>query len=200
MDDLLTEAAATLAQRLAGPLKLNEPSQQNLIKLLPFYLADHERWKDVRQFAYALATPYHETGKMQRIEDKRVLVRFAPVVETLANPQKQPDVYELQQRYWDTGYYGRGLVQITWQKNYATFEKITGKPLLSNPDLALDLETSYIILREGMLQGLFTGKKLSDYFNGEKADDVNARRIINGLDRAEEVAKIARIILSVLIT
>ena len=34
------------------------------------------------------------------------------------------------------------------------------------------------------MQGVFTGKKFGDYFNKTTEDWVNARRIINGLDKA----------------
>jgi len=34
----------------------------------------------------------------------------------------------------------------------------------------------------GMIKGLFTGKKLSDYLTDTKKDYFNARRIINGLN------------------
>jgi hypothetical protein len=40
----------------------------------------------------------------------------------------------------------------------------------------------------GMIGGWFTGKKLSDYLGNGKVDFVNARRIINGLDRADDIA------------
>jgi len=36
----------------------------------------------------------------------------------------------------------------------------------------------------GMSEGTFTGKKLSDYFNNEISDAYNARKIINGRDKA----------------
>jgi hypothetical protein len=38
---------------------------------------------------------------------------------------------------------------------------------------------SYRIMSFGMRNGKFTGKKLSDYINGDKCDYKNARRIIN---------------------
>jgi putative chitinase len=40
----------------------------------------------------------------------------------------------------------------------------------------------------GMIKGLFTGKSLGDYFSQTKNDWVNARRIINGLDKAQAIA------------
>jgi hypothetical protein len=43
-----------------------------------------------------------------------------------------------------------------------------------------------------MMDGWFTGRKLSNYFLGDTADYVNARKIINGLDQADKIADIAR--------
>jgi putative chitinase len=43
----------------------------------------------------------------------------------------------------------------------------------------------------GILKGLFTEKKLSDYLNKD-TDWINARRIINGLDKAELIAVYAK--------
>jgi hypothetical protein len=36
----------------------------------------------------------------------------------------------------------------------------------------------------GMRNGIFTGKKLNTYINGTTCDYINARRIINGTDKA----------------
>jgi hypothetical protein len=44
----------------------------------------------------------------------------------------------------------------------------------------------------GMKQGTFTGKKFTDYFNKSKEDWVNARKIINALDKAQLVASYAK--------
>jgi len=40
-----------------------------------------------------------------------------------------------------------------------------------------------------MLDGLFTGKKVRDFFTPSWSDWINARRIINGLDRANDIAR-----------
>ncbi|MGA7878804.1 MAG: hypothetical protein WCA08_24305 [Desulfoferrobacter sp.] len=43
-----------------------------------------------------------------------------------------------------------------------------------------------------MRGGWFTGKKLGDYIkDGAPPDYINVRRVINGTDRAEEIALIA---------
>jgi len=88
-------------------------------------------------------------------------------------------------------YYGRGYVQITWKKNYKKFSKILGIDLVGDPDLALDPDVAMEILIIGFMEGLFTGKKLSDYFTGSKKDRYHARRIINGLDKAKTIASMA---------
>jgi hypothetical protein len=89
-------------------------------------------------------------------------------------------------------YYGRGFAQITWKDNYAKLEKILNIPLVENPDLALDFDVSLKILIYGMKHGTFTGKKLSDYFNHNGSDFIGARKIINGRDKAEKIAKMAQ--------
>jgi hypothetical protein len=89
-------------------------------------------------------------------------------------------------------YYGRGFVQITHQKNYEKFSKLLNVDLVKNPDLALELENALFILIYGMKEGLFTGKKLSDFFNKYGSNFIRARNIINGLDRAERVARMAQ--------
>jgi predicted chitinase len=189
-----------LLQRLTAALKLDTVSQSHLGRLLPLFSQDADtHWMDRRQMAYALATSYHETGKLQTVGGKRIVVRFAPVAETRANAKRQPGLYARQNRYWNTGFYGRGLVQITWRDNYETFQAITGKPLLAQPALALELDTAYVILREGMLRGLFTSMRLSHYIHGARCDYVNARRVINGTDRAAEIAAVARTIQVVLL-
>jgi hypothetical protein len=47
-------------------------------------------------------------------------------------------------------------------------------------------------MTEGMRRGLFTGKKLSDYIDGDRCDYKNARRIINGLDKWELIQQYAQ--------
>ena len=93
--------------------------------------------------------------------------------------------------YNGTNYLGRGLVQITHIYNYETFSKILSIDLVHNPDKALEPEIAWCILEQGMTKGLFTGKELSDYFNDDVSDFYNARKIINGLDRAIEIKESA---------
>lgn len=85
-------------------------------------------------------------------------------------------------------FHGRGFVQLTGRNNYQDWSNRLGEDLIENPDLALDTEIATEIILEGMRLGTFTGKKLEDYFNVQKDNWKNARRIINGLDKANLIA------------
>jgi putative chitinase len=94
---------------------------------------------------------------------------------------------------YGTTYYGRGYVQLTWEANYAKAETELRKigvdvNLVQQPDLALEPAIAAPIMILGMVQGWFTGKRLSDYFGAFIDDWTGARRIINGQDRAKTIA------------
>jgi len=127
--------------------------------------------------AYALATSYHETAQ-----------RMQPVREGLA----ATDSWRRRNlRYYP--YYGRGDVQLTWKANYekADRELDLNGSLLRDLDLALDPDISAKVMVKGMSEGWFTGKKLADYLpdkEGTRLQFKNARRIINGTDKADLIA------------
>lgn len=77
-------------------------------------------------------------------------------------------------------YRGRGYSQITGRANYAKFGKLLGLDLIGNPALVMDPTIGAKILVIGMVRGMFTGKKLADYFGADKRDAINARRTVNG--------------------
>lgn len=124
--------------------------------------------------AYVLATAWHEA-------------RFRPIGEIgkgKGKPYGKPGKYGQAQ-------YGRGLVQLTWDANYEWADKALGLQgaLLANFDLALEPDIAVKILVRGMEEGAFTGKSLSDYLtDGTLQQFINARRIVNGTDRASMIA------------
>ncbi len=122
--------------------------------------------------AYMLATAYHETAHT-----------FQPIEEFGKGKGKKYGA-----PVNGHVYYGRGLVQLTWDYNYKTMGELLNIDLLNHPELALDAKNAVQIMFEGMERGTFTGKKLSTYLNNTKTDYVNARRIINGTDRASLIA------------
>ena len=89
-------------------------------------------------------------------------------------------------------YYGRGFVQLTWKANYQKAARLLGVDLVGNPGKALEFDTAYLIAARGMREGWFTGKRLSDYISNEDIDYLGARAIINGSDRATQIADYAR--------
>ncbi len=119
--------------------------------------------KDHRWLAYMLATTWHETAfTMQPIEEYG------------------STKYLMGKKYWP--YIGRGYVQLTWKYNYEKYG------IAKTPEKALNANFAAFIMIDGMTKGIFTGKKLSQYFNSKVDDPIGARRIINGTDRAGAIA------------
>lgn len=127
------------------------------------------------QCAYVLATAYHETAHTMN-----------PVVEAYWCSEAWR---EKNLRYYP--WHGRGYVQLTWERNYVKAGKAIGVDLIADPSLAMIPKNAAAILVEGSAQGWFTGKKLADYIDGVNCDFVNARRVINGKDRAGLIAEYA---------
>lgn len=88
-------------------------------------------------------------------------------------------------------YRGRGLVHLTWKKNYQKAKDHFGIDFVNRPDEAAGFENSIPIMIWGMKEGIFTGKKLSDYVNNSTKDYEGARKVINGSDRKELIASYA---------
>ncbi len=126
------------------------------------------------QIAYVLATADWETNHT-----------LMPVTEA----------YWMDQEYRDnlsySPYYGRGLVQLTWEENYYKYQDLLEIPMVDNPDLALDYDTALFVLVHGFITGTFTGACITDYIYDGYTDYYNARRCINGTDSASEIATTA---------
>lgn len=163
----------------AGVRKRFGPLTQAQVNGFNALLAALSDWP-ISWVAYALATTWHETARtMQPIKERGGDAYF----RRMYDPQgERPHVAK---RLGNTQpgdgvkYAGRGYVQITGRTNYERYG------LGERPDDALQPDIAAKILKDGMSRGVFTGKKLSDYLPG---DYVNARRIINGTDKATEIA------------
>lgn len=149
---------------------------------------DDSGYTDLRWLAYMLATAYHETG-----------ATLLPI-EEWGKGKGRPYGRKLKHSYVpyttpDKIYYGRGYVQLTWYENYELMSRLlyNDKRLLVEPELVMDLKVATEVMFEGMTKGNssfgdFTGKSLEMYFTPTKEDPVNARRIINGTDKADKIA------------
>ena len=146
---------------------------------------------DLRWAAYMLATVKHECANT-----------WAPIVERGA--REYFDKYEagtpIGARLGNTQpgdgyqYRGRGFVQITGRNNYKKLGQLLnlGDRLVKQPELALDFDIAYKIMSYGMRHGTFTGRKLESFIHSTECDYLHARRIINGLDRAESIQGYAK--------
>lgn len=134
--------------------------------------------------AYALATAWHETAAtMQPVKEYGGDKYYWRMYDIDGErPEKAREIGN--EKPGDgVRYCGRGYAQLTGRTNYRKFG------IENAPDDAMKPEVAARIMREGMEQGSFTGRKLADYLPG---DYVNARWIINGRDKAELIAGYAR--------
>jgi hypothetical protein len=157
------------------------------------FLLDHSiRYSlETPQLAYVLATSYHETGAtMQPVREGFAKTNAGAIAAVTKLHEKGYITrnYALPDKNTGKSYYGRGHVQLTFLKNYEKEGKELGIDLVNNPDLALELEISAKILFGGMINGRFTGERLSFYIKSGMKDYLNARRIVNGTDKAKLIA------------
>ncbi len=166
--------------------KFTQPQVDGLDAILTYW--ETGTYSDLRHLAYILATAYHETGKrMQPIRECFALTDEEACRRLALKP------YSFKDPITEKAYFGRGLVQLTWKENYKRMSKYVGLDLVANPDYLLDMNISIQVLFEGMLKGEsnrgdFTGVSLETYFNAERNDPINARKIINGTDKAGLIA------------
>lgn len=144
------------------------------------YLILHE--DNLQQTAYIIATAWWETAQTMH-----------PVREAY---WKDEAWRKRNFRYYP--YYGRGYVQLTWDYNYKKASDYFKVDFVKKPDLVMEVEYALPILVVGMNEGWFTGKELDDYIDNIDESDSEelkeykaARRIVNGIDKAEAIAKLA---------
>lgn len=137
------------------------------------------------QAAYVLGTAHFETGQFKWMRE-------------IWGPTPAQKRYEGRADLGNTQpgdgkrYMGRGFVQITGRRNYTDWSKRLGIDLVNKPELAEQPDIAAQIIVKGMKLGTFTGKKLSDYITLRASNFVGARRIVNGTDKATQIANLAK--------
>jgi putative chitinase len=132
---------------------------------------------DTNKLAYILATAFHESDRFKTMEEYASGSAYegrADLGNTEPGDGKR--------------FKGRGFVQVTGRRNYADWSKRLGIDLIADPERAAEHDIAARILVEGMMLGTFTGKPLGKYV-GAGCDFYNARRVVNGLDRADLISR-----------
>lgn len=151
---------------------------------------------DQHHAAHILAHVYHETGGYVYPIKETVYASHkdknpsdATVIARLDSAWKKGQLSWVRTPYWRDGWFGRGMIQLTHKNNYEKMGKRLGVNLVGNPSLALDPDVSADSAVVGMSEGMFTGKKLSNYKFPDalyaKPKD-HPRRIVNGEDGTDE--------------
>jgi len=147
--------------------------------------------RSIGWLAYMLATTYHETAfRMQPISEDGSVDYFTNLYENRSDlGNNQPGD--------GARFHGRGYVPLTGRRNYTTMTPIVRSFYPESPDFTEDSEAvkepryAAVIIFYGMFMDTFTGKALKHYIGdpdkGQVVDYYNARRIINGLDRAKKI-------------
>ncbi len=163
-------------------INLNARSEAGLAFILDKFNQE-DRLKNIYQFAYVLATFFHESSWAPTKS------YFVPIKEGKARSTSEVWI-KYQSKYWNKGYYGRGFVQTTHEDNYRNAGILTGlgsEYFIQNPDEMLKPEFSYETAIISMIRGLYrknkkTGRRqsLDVYLGDDSPDYIGARNIING--------------------
>lgn len=137
--------------------------------------------------AYILATAFHESAHTMQPVRETLASSDAKAIANLDKAFAAGKLPQVKTPYWrkdknGKSWFGRGLVQVTFERNYLKFG-------ITEPDDALNMQTAVKILVDGMTQGLFSGRRLKDYGSTENVfRAVDARAIVNGTDKASLIA------------
>ncbi|RWR28720.1 hypothetical protein D2T29_15935 [Sinirhodobacter populi] len=163
--------------------------------------------------AYLLATAFHETGAAMVPNTENLTYTTAARIQAvwparfpgsgsaqpyIRNPEGLANlVYGGRMGNTQPGdgwrFRGRGYVQLTGRANYQKATDRLGVDLIADPDGALRQPVAARIMVLGSCEGWFVpGQTLDRHLSGKTPDYRNARRIINGLDRADDIAAYAR--------
>lgn len=148
--------------------------------------------KDAHHIANILAQVFHETGTYMLPVKETVFPSHkdknpsdAAVIARLDAAFKSGKLPWVSKPYWREGWFGRGPIQLTHKVNYEKVGKAIGVDLVTDKNRIMDPAIGAATAVVGMRDGIFTGKKLSDF---DFPAALNAptrshpRRIVNGND------------------
>lgn len=176
--------------------RIQPPQAQGMEAILDHWEATSPG-NDDRWLAYMLATAFHETARTMQPVRETLAATDVKAIAILNRAFARGQLPWVSNPYWrpDTqgkSWLGRGLVQLTHKTNYAKMSPLVGEDLVADPAKAMQMDVAIRIMFIGMEKGSFTGARLDQFFNPGREDWVNARKIINRLDRALQIADYGR--------
>ncbi len=133
------------------------------------------------QIAYILATVHHNTKGT-----------FDANSESALPDGGDSNASRMASNIRAAGYQGRGYLDTQGIQHYENMSQILGVDLVNNPEMAKQPQVAYNILIESLMNGLVTGKKLTDYINPSKRDFYNARNTSHvDFEGAEDIMVLA---------
>ncbi|WP_341520832.1 hypothetical protein AABC73_21295 [Pseudomonas sp. G.S.17] len=186
-----------------GTPALSTDSVENLRKIISainIYYASAALRPNIYEVSYMLATARHETyhyptgeyfSEKPEVGGISYFNKYDPVFAADHEGRERAKMNGNTEEGDGYKYRGRGCVHLTWKNNYRKFSKLLSFDFVTDPSAAAKFEYSVPIMIVGMTKGLFTGKKLGDYFSATKIDYSSARYIINGTNQKELIASYA---------
>lgn len=204
IDRFIEEYTSQHESFMANTPGFSQVSKGNLRTIVEYinkyYESDPEQ-ANLFELAYMFATARHEAYHFLTGE----FFSSKPEIGSVAYFNKYDPVLAATQEHRDRAvenenilqgdgykYRGRGLVHLTWKKNYRKAKEYFSVDFVSQPEKAAEPKHSVPIMIWGMKEGIFTGNKLAHYINASDVDYVEARRIINGTDQQQLIAGYAR--------
>ncbi|TPK15153.1 hypothetical protein FJ872_19330 [Mesorhizobium sp. B2-5-9] len=176
---------------------LGSLTQPNVVGFELFLSEGERRQEPINRLAYVLATVWWETGKT--MQPVREAYWVGNGNEAVAENWRRTHL-----RYYP--FYGRSYPQFTWEANYRKASdtwntKYRGDgpvvDFVKSPDLIMNPTYGVPLTFDAMEHGWFTGRDLADYIDTADESDAEdlrefkeARRIVNGVDRANDIGMI----------
>lgn len=178
--------------------KMTQGAVDTVNAIVDCYYAYYLTTGNQNHLAYILATAYHESyhhtlnPEWNPVREGFAKTNFGAIraVTMMYESGRIKTNYALPHTN-GLSYYGRGFVQVTWPDNYKRVGDLIGEDLYNNPDLLIEsIDVSAKALVIGSMEGVYTGRKVSDYTLPDGSFDAfSARRVVNGLDKADKIKK-----------
>jgi hypothetical protein len=127
------------------------------------------------QVAYMLATAYHEAYDWNKPNSRMTCLVEMGGQSYLKNKAYYP-------------WYGRGFSHLTWKKNYIKESERMGIDLIAHPEKLFEISIAANSHVYCMMNGTYTSVPLTRFVHSGKTDFPNARKVVNGTDKAEVIA------------